>query len=342
MKSAVYNTKKHKAEIVEMPVPQFGNDEILLKPMSVGVCGSEILTYRLTGPGSFGHEPAGYVEKAGRNVKNVKEGDRVFIHHRVPCFVCHYCVRGHYSMCAKYLELGFDPSAYAEYTRVKARNVQLDTILLPDHISFDEGCLIEILSCIWRCLKRAHVHIGDTVFILGAGFVGLAALQIAKIMGARKVFISDFVDFKLRKALELGADVAINPKRENALEKLLDQNGGRKADVVMTIAGSIKAVQEGAKLIDRGGTLAHFGPTEQDASFQWAPNDFFYPEISYIPTYSSSPLDTREVSHYLFNGALKVVPLISHHFKLDQIVEALGLKEKAEDSLKIIVHPHQE
>ena len=342
MKAAVYNVKKGMAELVEVPVPDIGDDEILLKPMSVGVCGSETLTYRLTGPGSFGHEPAGYVEKVGNKVTGVKVGERVFIHHRVPCFVCHYCVRGHYSMCKKYLELGFDPSAYAEYTRVKARNVQLDTIVLPDHITFDEGCLIEILSCIWRCLKRAHVHVGDTVFIIGAGFVGLAALQIARIMGARKVFISDLVDFKLRKALEMGADAALNPKKENVSEKLLDLNEGRKADVVMTIAGSIKAVQEGAKLVDRGGTLAQFGPTEQDATFPWAPNDFFYPEISYIPTYSSSPLETREVSHYLFQGELKVAPLISHHFKLDQIAEALALKEKAEDSLKIVVHPHRE
>jgi L-iditol 2-dehydrogenase len=341
MKAAVYNVDKQRAELVEAPIPDIGDDEVLLKPMSVGVCGSETLTYRLTGPGSFGHEPAGYVEKAGRNVKNVKEGDRVFIHHRVPCFVCHYCVRGHYSMCARYLELGFDPSAYAEYTRVKARNVQLDAIVLPDHVSFDEGCLIEILSCVWRCLKRARVHIGDTVFILGAGFVGLAAIQIARILGAKTVFISDPVDFKLKKAVEVGADVAVNPKKESTLDKLLEFNGGRKADIVMTIAGSIKAVQEGAKLVDKGGTLAQFGPTEQDAAFQWVPNDFFYREISYIPTYSSSPLDTREVSHYLFRCELKVAQLISHHFRLDQIAEALSLKEKAEDSLKIIVHPHQ-
>jgi L-iditol 2-dehydrogenase len=341
MKAAVYNVQKKKPEIVEMDVPDIADDEILLKPMSVGICGSEVLAYRLTGPGSFGHEPAGIVAKAGKKVKNVREGDRVYIHHRVPCFVCHYCRRGHYSMCADYLEMGFDPSAYAEFTRVKARNVKLDTIPLPDHVSFDEGCLIEILSCAWRSLKRADITIGDTVLIIGAGFVGLAAIQLARILGARTVLISDLIDFKLRMAEKVGADGVINPSKEDVLEKLLQVNGGRKADVVMTIAGSIKVLQQAAGLLDKGGTLAQFGPTEQDATFPWAPNDFFYNEISYVPSYSSSPIDTKEVSHLLFSGSVQVKELITHHYPLEQIEEALNVKARADDSLKIIVHPNE-
>jgi L-iditol 2-dehydrogenase len=341
MKAAVYNVKKKKPEIVEMEVPDIGEDEILLKPMSVGICGSEVLTYRLTGPGSFGHEPAGYVAKVGKRVTNVKEGDRVFVHHRVPCFVCHYCRRGHYSMCADYLEMGFDPSAYAEYTRVKARNVKLDTIPLPDHVSFDEGCLIEILSCAWRALKRGGIHIGDTVLIIGAGFVGLASVQMAKILGARKVCISDLVDFKLDLAKQVGADIVINAGKEDVLERLCTENGGRKADRVMTIAGSIKVLQQATGLLDKGGTLIQFGPTEQDATFPWAPNDFFYNEISYIPSYSSSPIDTKEISHLLFGGRIQVKNLITHHFPLDRIEEALEIKARATDSLKIIIHPNE-
>ncbi|MGQ9616494.1 MAG: zinc-binding dehydrogenase [Spirochaetota bacterium] len=340
MKVALYNSSIGVPEIVEMPIPDIGEDEILLKPISVGVCGSEILSYRLSGPGSFGHEPAGYVVKIGKRVKNVKEGDRVFVHHRVPCFVCHYCRRGHYSMCPQYLELGFDPSAYAEYTRVKAKNVELDTIKLPDHISFDEGCLIEILSCVWRALKRANIYTGDTILIIGAGFVGLAAVQIARILGAGKVLISDYIDYKLKIAKELGADEVINIGEESVMEKLLVCNKGRKADKVMTIAGSIKAVQDGTMMLDKGGTLIQFGPTEQNAAFSWSPNDFFYREISYISSYSSSPLDTKEVAHHLFRGDIKVKKLITHHFPLDKIREALELKRKAVDSLKIIIHPH--
>jgi L-iditol 2-dehydrogenase len=342
MKAAVYSTEIGGPRIVEMEIPAIGDDEILLKPMSVGVCGSEVLAYRLSGPGSFGHEPAGYVWKKGKNVENVKEGDRVFVHHRVPCFVCHYCRRGNYAMCARYLEMGFDPSAYAEYTRVKARNVSLDTIVLPKHVSFDEGCLIEILSCAWRLLKRVGIYHGDTVLIIGAGFVGLAAVQIARLMGAGRILISDMVDFKLDLARELGADHTINIKREDVGEKLLACNGGRKADTVMTIAGGVAAFAQATTLIDRGGTLAQFAPVEQNATFPWAPNDFFYNEIRYMPSYSSSPVDTKEVAHYLFRGDIKVDRLITHHFDLDGIADALDAKRHTADSLKIIVHPNRE
>jgi L-iditol 2-dehydrogenase len=340
MKAAVYNTETGAPEIIERDIPEIGDDEILFKPMSVGVCASEVLTYRLKGPGSFGHEPAGIVVETGKNVNNVKVGDRVFIHHRVPCFVCRECRRGHHAMCDQYLEMGFDPSAYAEYTRVKARNVAYDTIHLPNHISFDEGCVIEILSCIWRALKRANIYYGDTVMIVGAGFVGGVAVQAAKILDAGKVFISDFEDFKLDKAKAVGADGVINAKTEDPLERLLDLNNGRKAEIVVTIAGSIKALQSAIPLVERGGTLAQFGPVEEKASFPWEPNSLFYPEISYVPTYSSSPFDTKEVAEYLFNGRIQVKSLITHHFPLNQINEALELKRKTVGSMKIIVHPH--
>ena len=336
----MYDTSLGAPVIVDMEVPEIGNDEILLKPMSVGVCGSEVLTYRLKGPGSFGHEPAGIVAKVGKDVDNLKEGDRVFIHHRVPCFVCHECRRGHHAMCSQYLEMGFDPCAYAEFTRVKARNVAYDTIKLPDHITYDEGCVIEILSCIWRALKRVNIYYGDTVMIVGAGFVGCVAVQVAKILGAGKVIISDLEDFKLKKAMESGADGTINPLKENQLERLLEMNNGRKADKVVTIVGSIKALQASIELIARGGTLAQFGSVEEAATFPWEPNSFFYPEISYIPSYSSSPFDTKEVAGYLFDGRIKVRNLITHHFELAQLKESLALKKKAVGSLKIVVHPN--
>ncbi len=340
MKAAVYNTERGVPEIHDVPIPEIADDEMLVKPMSVGVCGSEVLTYRLKGPGSFGHEPAGIVVKTGKNVRTVKEGDRVFIHHRVPCFVCRYCRRGHHAMCSQYLEMGFDPSAYSEFARVKARNVEYDTIPLPDHISYDEGCVIEILSCIWRALKRANIYYGDSVMIVGAGFVGCAAVQCAKILGAGKVFISDLEDFKLQKAMEVGADGVINPTRDDVLEKLLELNDGRKAENLVTIVGSIKVFQDSLKLVDRGGTVAQFGPFAEGATFEWEPNSFFYPEISYIPTYSASPFETKEVADYLFGGRIQVKSLITHHYPLDQIKEALEMKKKAVGSLKIVVHPN--
>jgi L-iditol 2-dehydrogenase len=344
MKFARYDSTLGCPVVLEGPIPEIGDEEILMKVMSAGVCGSELLTYRIGGggAGSYGHEPAGYAAKVGREVRGVKEGDRIYVHHKVPCMVCHYCLKGNHTMCAQYPQFGLDPTAYAEYTRVKAPNVRLETVRLPDHVSFDAGCLIEPLSCVWRAMKRAGVGNGDTVMIIGSGFIGLSAIQIARVMGASIVVVSDFVDSKLDLAREMGADVVINPRRDTVGEALQAGNGGRKADVVMCVVESIKAFEQAAAMVDKGGTLLVFGPTEQGSVFSYPPNDFFFPEIRIVPSYGSAPYDTREVAHHLFQGNLKMEKLISHHYPLEKIAEALQSKKKVEDSIKIIIHPNGE
>jgi L-iditol 2-dehydrogenase len=342
MKAAIYNREKGFPEVIEVPIPEIARDEILLKPMAVGVCGSEVVTSNLAGPGSFGHEPAGIVAKTGSKVKNVKEGDRVFVHHRVACLACRHCRRGYYTMCSRYKDYGFDPCAYAEYTRVLARNVELDTIKLPKHISFDEGCLIEPLATVWRAVKRTNIQIGDSVLIVGAGFAGLAAVQIVRIFGAGLVGICDLFDYKLDLAKKLGADLVINPKNQDVLEIFMAANEGRKADIVLVIAGSIAALEQGIELTEKGGTVTQYGVSEKNETISLVPFDLLHTEVTYSPSYSASPIDTKEAAAFLFLGRIKGLPLISHHFSLIQIAEALELKKKAADSLKILIHPHDQ
>lgn len=340
MKVAYYNFNKGVPEIEEVPVPKISDGEILIKAMAVGVCGTELITSHLAVSKSFGHELAGIVCKVGNGIKNLKEGDRVFVHHRVVCFNCHYCRRGVYTMCPKYKNFGFDPGGYAEYVRVKADNVKYDTIKLPEHISFDEGCLIEPLACAWNAVNRSNIKVGDTVLIIGAGFEGLAALQIAKIFGAGLVIISDFIDFKLEIAKNVGADIVINPGKEDIIEKLKKVNSDYKADVVMIMPSNILTLEEGMRLVERGGTITQFGIPEESESVKIFPANFVHSEYNYVGSFSSSPIDTHAVANFLFNGKIKVLPLISHRFKLEQIEKAFELKKKATDSLKIIIHPH--
>lgn len=343
MIAVVVNRKIGKPEIVEMPEPEIGDGEILFKPMACGVCGSDVIGWNITGPGSFGHEPAGYVVKVGKGVKNVKEGDRVFIHHRVPCLTCHYCRRGHYTMCPYYPEYGFDPSAYAEFARVKERHVRTDVIHLPDDIPFEVGALIEPLATMWRLMNRANIKGGDTVLILGAGFLGLSAVQVAQRQGACMVISCDYNDWKLKYAKDLGADMIINRGKftiEEIAEKIREANEGRLADVVIVVPPKLSALEEGIKLVEKGGRVSQFGPTGPGELLTIDPNEFFFKEITYASSYSSSPLETKEVAKLIFKGKLKVHNLITHHFRLSQIMDALALKKKAEDSLKIMVYPH--
>ena len=343
MKAVVINRQLGRPEIVDVPVPEIGDGEILFKPMACGVCGSDVIGWNVTGPGTFGHEPAGYVVKTGKGVKNVKEGDRVFVHHRIACLSCHYCRRGNYTMCEQYKEYGFDPGAYAELTRVKARHVALDTIQLPDHISFEEGCLIEPMATLWRIMTRADIKGGDTVLVLGAGALGICAVQVAQRMGALMVISIDYNDWKLEVAKRFGADMVIN-RGSHSLEQISrmiqDNNDGRLADVVMVVPPRVKALEEGIKLTGKGGRVSQFGPTGPGDLLTIDPNEFFFKEITYASSYSSSPIHTKTVADLLFRGKLKIKELITHHFRLEQIHEALALKDRAEDSMKIIVHPH--
>ena len=157
----------------------------------------------------FGHEPAGIVVKVGKNVKNVKEGDRILF---ITAFQIQIVVfrRGHGTVCPEYPQYGFIPSAYAEFTRVTERHVRLDLIHLPDHISFEVGALIEPMATMWRLMSRAGLQGGDTVLVIGAGALGLSAVQVAQRFGATMVINSDYNDWKLEYSKALGADFTIN------------------------------------------------------------------------------------------------------------------------------------
>lgn len=343
MKACIVNRSTGEPEIIDVPIPEIGDGEILFKPMACGICGSDVIKWNVTGPGSFGHEPAGYVVKVGRGVTNVKKGDRVFVHHRVPDPNCRQFRRGHGTMCPEYHEYGFDPSAYAEFTRVKARHVAIDTIKLPDDVPFEVGALIEPLATMWRLMKRAGIQNGDTVLIMGAGVLGLSAVQVATRMGAGMVISSDRNQWKLDYAGPLGADLTIDRSKhtpEEVAEVIREHNMDRLPDVVVVIPPMVEVLREGIALTGPGGRVSQFGPTGPGDVLTIDPNDFFFREITYASSYSSTPLETREVSELLFRGKLKVQHLISHHLRLDQIKEGLDLKEKAEDSLKIMVHPH--
>jgi L-iditol 2-dehydrogenase len=343
MKAAVVNTKLGRPEIVNVPVPEIGHGEILFKPLACGVCGSDVIGWNIAGPGTFGHEPAGVVVKVGEGVTNVKEGDRIFVHHRVACLSCHFCRRGHYTMCEQYHHYAFDPSAYAELTRVKSWHVQRDLIHLPDHITYEEGALIEPLATMYRLMERSEIRMGDTVLILGAGILGLSAVQVAQMIGATMVISIDYNDWKLKHAVDLGADMTIN-RGAHSLQEIQEMirgaNGGRLADLVVVVPPKVSALEEGIQLTEKGGRVSQFGPTGPGDTLTIDPNEFFFREITYASSYSSSPLHTKTVAELLFRGKLKVKHLITHHFRLDQIMEALALKEKAEDSLKIMIHPH--
>lgn len=340
MKAALYYTNDD-VRIVDVPVPEIGPGEVLVEMRACGICGSDVMEWyrKPKAPLYFGHELTGIVRQAGEKVTDFKEGDRVFVHHHVPCFTCHYCQRGSYTMCPTYHETNLDPGGFAEFVRVPSFNVQRGMLKLSSEISFDEGTLIEPISCALRGLTKARLRPADTLLILGGGVSGLIHIQVGKLMGAGTVIVSDFIDYKLDKARQFGVDYVINPKNENLKKRIHSINQGRLADIVVVTPGSSSVIEQAVHLVDKGGTLYIFGPPPPGDTLCIDGNHLFFSEINIVSSYSSYISETTAALEYIRRGQVDAAGLITHRFPLSNIGDAMRLAVEAKNSLKILVTP---
>jgi len=340
MKAAVYYNNRD-VRLEERPIPQIGPGELLVKIEACGLCGGDTMEWYLVhkAPIILGHEPTGMIVEVGDGVEKFKEGDRVYVHHHVGCMACHYCRRGDFTMCDHFRQVHLDPGGFAEYVRVPAELVQLDTHRLPDNISFEEGTLIEPLACVLKGIKAAGIQPGDTVAVIGAGVMGLGFIQFARIWGAAKIIAFDFSGWRLEKARKLGADHIINPKVEDGKARLLELNDGRGADSVIVTPHHLAPVEFGLSLAGRGATVHVFAPPPPDAELRLNLNKFFFQQLTLTTSYSTTHIETSQVLDFMSNGRIATQDLITHRFGLDRVAEAIQLLQQAGESLKIVIVP---
>lgn len=340
MKVAVYYNNKD-VRLEDYPEPSIGPGEIKLKVDSCGLCGGDAMEWYLVhkAPIILGHEPTGTVVEVGQGVTKFKENDRVFVHHHVPCFSCHYCRRGFYTMCEHFTKTHIHPEAFAEYVRVPAENVQHDTHKLPEWVSFEEGTLAEPMGCVVKGIKCAGIQPGDTVAVVGAGFMGLGFIQLARVWGAGKVVAFDFNDWRLGKARELGADYTFNSGQGDPLEALRDLNAGRLADSVIVSPNGVRAIDFGARLAGKGSTLMIFAPPDPDEEWVVHPTELFFKDMTVRFTYSCSHLDTAQALEFIAGGRLNAGAMITHRFGLDKVADGIALIKSAGESIKTIIKP---
>ncbi len=338
MKAAYYYSNDD-IRVVDIPIPEIGTGDVLVKMEACGVCGSDILEWyrKPRAPMYFGHEVTGVVVGAGERVKLFKPGNRVFVHHHVPCFVCHYCQRGNYTMCPTYHSSSLDPGGFAEFVRIPAINVERGMLKLPPEISFEEGALIEQISCCLRGLNKSGLQQGDTVLVIGTGFAGLVHIQLAKLLGAGIVIASDLIDYRLDKAKKFGADYIINPKKENPEARIREINQGRLADIVVVTPASTAVIKQAIDLADKGSTVYIFGPTSPEETLSIIPHTLFFSEITIMASYSSYIAETTVTLGYIKRKQIDCPELITHRFSLDNIGEAIRVVVKGEKSLKVVV-----
>ncbi len=336
-----YNNRDVRVE--EMPLPEIGAEELLVKVIASGICGSDVMEwYRVKkAPLVLGHEISGEIVKLGEKVKNYKVGDRVFVSHHVPCNSCRYCLNGHHTVCQTLQTTNYYPGGLAEYIRVPALNVDRGVFLLPKEMSFEEGTFIEPLACVLRGQKMAGLKPGQEVLILGAGISGLLHLLTSRSLGANRVMITDITEYRLKIAGELGADATINAKDDLAA-CLRRVNDGRLADLVIVCTSALPAFLQALKCVDRAGTILCFAATEPGIDLPVPVNDFWRQSIKILHSYGASPADLLEAIELIRAKVIAVNRLITHQLSLAQVARGFQLVAEAKEAVKVIIEPHRD
>lgn len=328
--------------IQEIPTPEIADDEILLKVMASGICGSDVTEwYRVPkAPKILGHEATGIVEKVGKKVKRFSPGDRVFVSHHVPCNKCRYCLSGHHTACETLHATNYYPGGFSQYIQVHKINVEQGTYKLPPDMGFDEGTFIEPLACVVRGQRLAEIREDDAVLIFGVGVSGLLHVKLASLRKVKRIVVADINPHRLKLAKEFGAHYTIDAK-ENVPEKLMEMNEDRLADKVIVCTGATQAAFTGLECLDKGGTILFFAVPPPTIKIPVPINQFWRNEITIRTSYGAAPLDLGQALSILSKKETMVQDMITHKLSLDETPEGFRLMAKADMSLKVIIEPNR-
>ena len=341
MRAAVYYNNND-IRIEEMPVPEIGPGEILVRIESSGICGSDVMEwYRIKkAPLVLGHEIAGTAERVGADVDNFSPGDRVSVAHHVPCEECRYCLEGKFSLCDTLRTTNFDPGGFAEFVRVPEINVEKGTFVIPDGLSFDAAAFIEPLACVVRGMNTARFRKGDDVLVLGSGISGLLFIKLLRAKGAGRIVATDIDRIRLDAAKRMGADEALDAA-EATPDRLKKLNGGRLFDLAVTCAGVEPVVLQAIKSVDRGGTVLLFAPLAPGVEITMPFFDLWRDQLTIVSTYAGPPADSREAMALLASKEIEVEDMITHRLPLDRTAEGFRLVAEGSESIKVIIRPRE-
>ncbi len=351
MRAVVYRGAND-LRVETLPVPRIGANELLVQVAVCGVCPTDIKKIHygtVAPPRIFGHETAGTIVKMGRGLARrglgLKIGDRIALHHHVPCLDCHFCRHRAFAQCETYkrtgITAGFEPAGggFAEYVRVMDF-VLPGVVKIPVRNSFEEGAMLEPVNTVLKAVKRLNLLRGDKVLVAGQGPIGLMFTKILELRGIH-VLATDLLEARLKLARKFGARwtaLAKGGKAEARSPKILD--------AAIIAVPSDDAVAQAVRLVRGGGQVLLFAHTKRkDAEGEsgnfFARLDFAsicLDEKDLIGSYSSDFTIQSEVARLVFSRRLDVRPLITHRFPLMQTTAAVALaSEPAESSLKIIV-----
>jgi len=349
MRAAVY-TGDSKVSVESVPTPAIGPGELLIRVESCGICHTDLkkIEYNLLPPPRiFGHETAGVVAAAGREVRRFSVGDRVIVFHHIPCLQCFYCRHKLFAQCPVYKKVGvtagYEPAGggFSQYVRVMDWIVHSGVEKIPEGVSFDRACFVEPVNTCLKGVVQLHPQPDDVVVILGQGPIGLLFTMLVKRSGATMI-ATDAMPYRRELATRFGAAAAFDPNDPNLLSRIMEMTGGRGADLVIVAASASGIVEQAVRYSRPGSRILLFAQTSNQERIEVSGADVCVGERVIFGSYSASVDLQKDSADLVFSGALPVEDLISHRFALNEIRQGITLALHPEPkSLKIIVQPQR-
>ncbi len=326
-------------EFNEVPIPEVKDNQVLVKIIKIGVCGSDIHVYHgehpfTSYPVTQGHEVSGEITEFGRNVTKLKVGQKVTIQPQVVCGECYPCRHGKYNLCEELKVMGFQTTGVAShYFVVEEEKVTV----LPEEISFDEGAMIEPLAVAVHAVKQAGDVKGLKIVVLGAGPIGNLVAQTAKGMGAESVMVTDVSNLRLAKAKECQVDHCINTKEVDLGEAILEAFGPDKADIIYDCAGNNITMGQAIKFARKGSTIILVAVFAGMATIDLAvANDH---ELHIKSTMMYRNEDYIDAIRLVNEKKIQLLPLVSNHFAFEDYLEAYKfIDANRETTMKVIIN----
>ncbi|MEM7538886.1 MAG: zinc-dependent alcohol dehydrogenase family protein [Chloroflexota bacterium] len=322
----------NQTEVVDLPTPSIGSDDLLIQVKASGICGTDIHIlkgeYELAVfPMVPGHEFSGDVVAVGENVTRFKVGDRVTADPNIPCNRCEACQRNEPNQCENLAAVGVTrDGAFAEYVSVP------ESVTFPiGDLSYSDAALIEPLACVAWGLQRVQIQAGNRVLLFGAGPMGCLLAQAISAAGASQVDVTDVNPARLAVMEELGITHTI---LAGELPKKAKAFAPKGYDVVVDATGVPAVIEQTMRYVRPRGKIWLFGVAPDDAMASFSPYEIFRKDLSLIGSFAVSRT-FHEAIMMINSGKINLAPLVSHTLPLDEFEEGLRLAREDPNRMKI-------
>jgi L-iditol 2-dehydrogenase len=347
MKAAVY-WGANDLRVQDVPVPEVAAGEMLVRVDACGVCPTDIKKIQkglLSSPRVFGHEISGTIARLGPGVSTYREGQRVALHHHIPCGSCFYCRKTAYAQCERYKRngttAGFEPSGggFAEYVKALDWIVERGTIPIPEGVQPEEAVFVEPVNTCLKAVRKAAIEKGETVLVVGQGPIGLLLTQLARWCGA-EVLASDVLPDRLAMSRQLGAAAAYDGRQDVARE-VRSATGGRGADCAIVAAVGAAPFAQAVDGTRPAGRIMVFAATSPGETAEVDLGGLCLAEKEILTSYSAS-VDVQDLAARLvFGREVRVKELVTHRLPLREAPAAVALASRpAPGVLKVVLRTH--